>query len=292
MPLKVSDRLKLLKEVSDRLCFEEWYMVDTTLKEFGLPTETIWGSEKAAYIIEMARNASDCVLVDLGKHLGFELDNINKFAVTEDCGFWQHGMFKLFVSHLAAERQFAGDLQKSLLRCGISCFVAHNDITPTKEWQAEIETALRTCDSLVALLHTGFHASSWTDQEIGFVMGRELPAFAVRLGETPYGFIGRFQAFNGLGKSVEQVAKELFDAYRNHPLTKGAMASVCISLFEGSDSFEQSRTRVRYLEEIDNWLPSFSERLRTALKINNQISGSFGVSARVNALIDTHKSSA
>ena len=289
MPLKVSDRLKLLKEVSERLCFEEWYMVDITLKEFGLPTETIWNGEKTAYILEMTSNASANVLIELGRHLGFELSNQKTGVVVEECSFWHPGMFKLFVSHLASERQFAGDFQKHLLQCGISCFVAHNDITPTKEWQVEIEAALRTCDSLVALLHNGFHASSWTDQEIGFVMGRELPAFAVRLGETPYGFIARFQAFNGLGKKAEQIAKELFEAYRQHPLTKAAMASVCVALFESSDSFEQAKTRVRYLEEIESWEPAFSERVISALKTNNQISGSFGVPARVNALVSAHK---
>ena len=31
----------------------------------------------------------------------------------------------------------------------------------------QIETVLATCDALVALLHDKFHASKWTDQEIG-----------------------------------------------------------------------------------------------------------------------------
>jgi hypothetical protein len=111
-------------------------------------------------------------------------------------------MLRLFVTHLATYRAFAGELQEALLPLGISCFVAHNDIEPTLEWQAQIETALATCDALVALLHAKFHESKWTDQEIGFAMGRGVPACTVRLGETPYGFIGRFQAFNGNGKEA------------------------------------------------------------------------------------------
>jgi hypothetical protein len=42
-------------------------------------------------------------------------------------------MFRLFVSHLATEREFAAELQEALLNFGISCFIAHNDIEPAQE---------------------------------------------------------------------------------------------------------------------------------------------------------------
>ena len=71
-------------------------------------------------------------------------------------------MFKVFISHLATNRQFAGALQQCLLEYGISCFVAHNDIEPTTEWVVEIETALATCDAAIALLTPNFHESNWT----------------------------------------------------------------------------------------------------------------------------------
>jgi len=39
-------------------------------------------------------------------------------------------------------------------------------------------------------------------------MGRGFPTFAVRFGEDPYGFIGRFQAFNGTAKQAIVLARE------------------------------------------------------------------------------------
>jgi nucleoside 2-deoxyribosyltransferase len=57
------------------------------------------------------------------------------------------------------------------------------NIEPTKEWQNEIEAALSTCDALVALLHPGFHVSMWTDQEIGYAMGRGIPVYSVGFGQ-------------------------------------------------------------------------------------------------------------
>jgi hypothetical protein len=59
--------------------------------------------------------------------------------------FWREGMFRIFLTHLAKERVFAGELQEALFKYGISCFVAHKDIEPSSHWQTEIIKALRTC---------------------------------------------------------------------------------------------------------------------------------------------------
>ncbi|MGY2982675.1 hypothetical protein ACVI1K_000022 [Bradyrhizobium sp. USDA 4508] len=40
----------------------------------------------------------------------------------------------------------------------------------------------------------GFHESNWTDQEIGFALGRGVMVVAVNLGRNPYGFIGDMHA--------------------------------------------------------------------------------------------------
>jgi hypothetical protein len=47
---------------------------------------------------------------------------------------------------------------------GVSAFVAHENIEPTK-WQDEIEKALLSMNALAAILMPGFHESKWTDQE-------------------------------------------------------------------------------------------------------------------------------
>lgn len=167
---------------------------------------------------------------------------------------------------------------------GISAFVAHNDIEPTLEWQTQIETALATADSLVALLHPAFHKSNWTDQEIGFAMGRGLPVFAVRFGQNPYGFIGRFQGFAGSEKTANELAKELFDSYRKNKQTQKRMAEVLVNLFEDSGSFATARIRIGYLEDLEIWDTAFIPRLEAMMKSNSQISGSWGVPERVQKL--------
>jgi hypothetical protein len=102
--------------------------------------------------------------------------------------------FKLFISHLSNHKKKASDLQKVLKRYGISSFVAHEDIEPSKEWQNEIENALHTMDALTAILMDGFKESNWCDQEIGFALGKGVLIIPIKKDINPYGFIGKYQA--------------------------------------------------------------------------------------------------
>src|SRR5439155_10900732 len=80
--------------------------------------------------------------------------------------------FRLFLSHVSEHKLLAGKLKDELLLRGISAFVAHEDIAPSLVWQNEIELALRSMHALAALLTPDFHASNWTDQEVGFALGK------------------------------------------------------------------------------------------------------------------------
>jgi hypothetical protein len=271
-----------MKAIAQRLGSEQWALIDLTLKQFALPWSNDWGGQSDAYVMAMIEKAPDKALHELAQHLGFSLDVSTSSHI--EPAFWRKGMFRLFISHLAVQKKWAGELQEALLHYGISGFVAHNDIEPTTEWQNQIETALSTCDALVALLHDKFHESKWTDQEIGFAMGRAVPVFSVCFGEVPYGFIGRFQAFNGGTSEPSELACELFESYRKHKQTKRKMGEILVGLFEQSGSFAEAKARIGYLEPLEDWEPSFATRIRTAAESNSQIASSFGVPARVEKL--------
>ncbi|MFA5871540.1 MAG: toll/interleukin-1 receptor domain-containing protein [Parcubacteria group bacterium] len=276
MSLDPSNRIKIISTISARLGEENWSLIDLTLSQFGLPTTEDWNGagDRSQYIIAMLSNAPDDKLIGLASHVGID-------QKTNDPGieppFWTSGLFKVFLSHLAVNRKEAAELQETLGLYGISCFVAHNDIKPTAEWQSQIEAALSTCDSLIALLHPGFHDSKWTDQEVGFVMGRGLPIFSIRYGHAPQGFIGRFQAFEGSGKEVSTLAKEIFDTYIKHKATKEKMAHVIVGVFERSLSFQQANRFMGFLEQLESWDPSFPQRIIDAKKNNFEVAHAFEV---------------
>lgn len=190
MSLSPSQRVHIISEIARRLGDEKWPFIDLTLQQFGLESTDIWqGSDRQSYVIQMIDRADDRDLIALSRHLGYEMTSSR---LQGEPSFWQAGFSRGFVSHLARFRRFAGEIQQEMVLYGMSSFVAHNDIEPTTEWQDEIELALASCDAMLVLLHPGFHESHWTDQEIGYAMGRGIIIATVRLGTDPYGFIGRF----------------------------------------------------------------------------------------------------
>jgi hypothetical protein len=199
--------------------------------------------------------------------------------------FWREGFLRLFISHVAQIKSEATELAAQLELYGISAFVAHEDIEPTREWENEIRLALGTCDGLIALLTPGFPQSKWTDQEVGLAVGRDLLVIPVRMGLDPYGFIGRFQGFQGLEMRAEDLAKAIFAIAVKHPKTQQRMSQALVSAFEESRSFAEAKKHVANLHQIEQWTEPLAGRARRAVEENNQISGAFGVAERLERLL-------
>jgi len=187
--------------------------------------------------------------------------------------FWLPDCFRVFISHVMSHRTEASALKSALQRFYVSSFVAHVDIEPTKEWENEILAALRSADALVALLTPDFHASNWTDQEVGFVMGREKLVLSIRLDEVaPYGFIGRSQAVDGRKRSPEQLAASLFAALARHDITRKRMAEAVVAGFERSATFEAAGVNAAILHDLAYMDVALAARVRAACISNPQIS--------------------
>jgi nucleoside 2-deoxyribosyltransferase len=140
-------------------------------------------------------------------------------------GLWKAGFFRLFMSHSSQQVDEVRELKRELQQYGIDGFVAHEDIEPTQEWLDVIEEALKTCDALVAYLSLNFETSPWTNQEVGYALGREILVISIDKGKAAYGFMGKYQHLSGTGKSAERLAKDLFDCLISHPLTREGVTS-------------------------------------------------------------------
>lgn len=101
---------------------------------------------------------------------------------------------KVFISHRDTYKIHAHNIKKLLERIGISSFVAHDDISPTEEWQKEILIALQSMDIFLAYISNDFFASFWTNQEVGFALGRNIPILPFKVNMDPNGFISNIQA--------------------------------------------------------------------------------------------------
>jgi hypothetical protein len=128
--------------------------------------------------------------------------------------------FRLFISHISKDKLIATRLKDALAKYEIAGFVAHEDIHPTLPWQDEIERALQTMDALIAVHTLGFSASIWTQQEIGYALGRGVMVISFKMGEDPTGFIGKHQALPRRNRTAEEIAEEIDRLLIGDPRTK------------------------------------------------------------------------
>ena len=182
---------------------------------------------------------------------------------------WAKEGFRVFLSHKAEVKTEATKLKEQLRLFGVSCFVAHEDIHPTKDWQNEIENALSSMDALVALMTENFQDSDWTDQEVGYAFGRGVPIVSIKLGKDPYGFIGKFQA---LSCSWDNAAKELVKILIGHD----RMLNAYINSVQNCESFEHGNTLAEILPFIDRLSVQQVDLLIHAFSENGQLGSSYG----------------
>lgn len=194
------------------------------------------------------------------------------------------GGVRIFISHLAARKREVHQLAKMLRAFGFAPFVAHDAIRPSRAWLSEIERALRSCDLLVAYVTPGFHQSQWTDQEVGWVLGRDLIVIPISVeGEQPYGFFGTYQSVQRLPDQGDaplsrEVFRAIADAVFNlqRPAARGLSEAVALMIsnaFRRSTSFENTRYWFAMLLMIPkaDWTASMQEAVQAALAENAQV---------------------
>jgi len=142
---------------------------------------------------------------------------------------WPDGRFRLFLSHLSADKVAVSKLKTELEIYGVSSFVAHEDIQPSLPWQDEIILGLRSMHALAALVTPEFHNSQWTDQEIGWALGKGSLVISIKLGKDPCGFAGKFQALKGSLEQSSALAKSIVVTLRANHGKSGALDFAIIS---------------------------------------------------------------
>jgi hypothetical protein len=199
--------------------------------------------------------------------------------------FWQPGFFRLFITHVAANKTEAHQLKEALARYQIAAFVAHDDIEPTKEWQSEIERALRTMDALVAIISPGFLASRWCDQEVGIAIGRSKLIIPLRAGADPHGFLGKYQGLQATEVEVPMVAEKVGEILTQNPLSSQRMADALVERLASSWSYDTAKRNMTLLERVPRLNASQVARLVRVIDENSQVGEAFGVPARIRNLV-------
>lgn len=287
--MRAIDRLNLLdrigRELQSRMTYTD---IDVYLAAFGVDTKkkTSSGNSKWLYVKELLSDATESVLFDIAIELGIEHSfQASRGIQLRQSKFWVPGYFRLFISHLSPFKGTAAQLQTALLDFGITAFVAHKDIEPTKEWQDEIEKGLFSMEALAAILTPGFRESNWTDQETGVAIGRDVLVIPIMRGIDPYGFIAKYQGLQGTGKTVRQVADGVFQILANHPKTKPRLAESLVDQILLVGDIMSGLQKLNLLRRIETLPEQYLEKLRDGLANNQQLSASQEMKTVLNDML-------
>jgi TIR domain len=225
--MRAAERMDLLEKVGAELQARYTYVdIDAFFSALGISTTNVDAgntNSKRVYAkgvlarvpeSELLRVASELDLLPVGSTGAVQYPPLN----------WKDTKaFRLFISHISKDKQIATRLKDALAVHCIAGFVAHEDIHPTQLWQDEVERALQTMDALIAVHTVGFSASMWTQQEVGFALGRGTKVISFKMGEDPTGFIGKHQALPRKNRTAEQIAAEIKSLLADDPRTKGRL---------------------------------------------------------------------
>ena len=185
--MRVTEKLELISRIGRELQARFTYNdIFDFLKEFGTnPPDpgSVGANSKWVYSKIALNGVPTDKIIKIAQELDIDLLAVPLARLTPPRN-WQGGtQFRLFISHISKDKDKAMRLKACLSDYAISGFVAHEDIHPTLEWQDEIERALQAMDAFVAMHTRGFSASFWTQQEIGFAVGRGVKIISLKMGE-------------------------------------------------------------------------------------------------------------
>ena len=182
------------------------------------------------------------------------------------------------------DKLFAGDLKRILGTVGISCFVAHEDIEPTKVWQDEIVKALVSTDALCAIVSPGIINSKWCDQEVGFALGRDILCISLMNGEKPYGILGMSQGVQCEGLEMNKVAVAIFNILCTNSKTKDNYTRCVVDLFLQSTDTDKALTWLKVIDHFINPEKSLFDYIRSHFN-ENAILSDLSVRKDLNAIL-------
>jgi hypothetical protein len=186
-------------------------------------------------------------------------------SVTASADFWDEGFLRLFVSHLSSNKERMSAMKAELSHWGISAFIAHQDIEPSKEWMSEIEVGLETMEALAAVVEPGFKESDWCSQEVGYALGRKVDIIPLRAGLDPFGFFGKFQGIQIKGRYPKEVAEEIVKLLLRKPKHRDKLFQSMAKAFANLQSVQ----KIAFFETLDSWSVGTDPQLKSLLETSS-----------------------
>lgn len=276
--LTQAQRADLRTQIVAALFERDWTDIDIILTSFdldglGLESEPDYQTARRQCRSSL-QAADDTTLRDLATYLlgsGEGLMEPHMPTVDGADGIWGAGIARVFLSHLARQKAFVGEVSRELSAIQLRTFVAHDTIDVSQEWQLEIERALQSADVLVGLAHPGFHSSVWTQQEVGWALGRNLPVLIIGLGEKPEGFPNRYQSPMLNEHSAWKVASTVAVWMTRYERWRDRVVEELVNDLKRANSYVAGRDAANRLAELGKLTPAVLDGIELAYLSNDQL---------------------
>lgn len=145
-----------------------------------------------------------------------------------------------------------------------------------KTWQQEITNGLDTMEIMLAFVTDGFHESAWTNQEIGYALGRNIPVISLKLqNEDPKGFVGNIQALKGRLENPEASVKDIYKLLSERLGNNRRLQDALVTAFVQSTNYDETKLRFIRLEGVTESLTDDDlSKIIQGYQDNNQLHNS------------------
>ena len=209
-----------------------------------------------------------------------------------------------FISYSTKDKKIAAMIKDALSNLGISSFLAHEDISPSKEWQTEIVNELKSCNIFVPLITDNFKQSEWTDQESGaaFIKGADIIPLSVSLDGklfiTPYGFLSKYQALkytidptvlNDFPLRItRELQSKLVDALKTKSNIVEMVRNCYVNSIVNSKSFADSNNKYQSLDQLKPFNRTQMRMLVFGYVLNNQLKSTYKAGPHLRTFIESN----
>lgn len=192
-----------------------------------------------------------------------------------------------FISYSHKDRKLAGLVKSGFEAFGFNTFLAHEDLNPSADWQDTILRKLKACHVFLPLITDHFHDSFWTDQEVGAAVILRKCIVPLKVGNNPYGFMGKFQAQKISSRNetaIENYCWSIIRSLTDHRRLANDIKQVVIERFADSGSFRESARVAKYLSELEEFTDEQLETIVAGAAKNSQIYSGYAARRFVDEL--------
>jgi hypothetical protein len=183
---------------------------------------------------------------------------------------------QVFLSYREDEEgiEYASALREELAILGINAIMASRSIRPGAVWAQTILGHLEASSALLCIASRGYTDSAWCQQEIGWAIGRGIPALWIRYDNTEQsvGFLKDKQELTATNPVNEaEIARAVGAWLVREQKTQEEARGTFIRAFTGSSTYQQTWDIARVLATLESLTDDEWQQINKAAATNRQV---------------------